>query len=109
MYVDLVRAYLHDYGSQAQLAQAMGVTEAYLSYLLAPVGGRGYWGQVLQRPAGSVGDERRFDKTPSLRRAGQIADEVGLVGERREVLLDHIRLARRAASSGGGGGRYDAT
>jgi hypothetical protein len=111
MYVDLIRAYLHDYGSQAVLARAIGVTEAYLSYLLTPVGSRvcGYWGQVLQRPPGQVGDERRFDKTPSQQRAAQIADEMGVAGDRREVLLNHIRLARYATINGSAVGRYDPT
>lgn len=111
MYVDLIRAYLRDYGSQLQLAQALGVTEAYLSYLLTPVGRHhgGYWGHVLQRTPDEIEDERRFDKTPSPQRAAQIADKVGVAGESRELLLEHIRGARRAAVSEPGTGRYDTT
>lgn len=36
-YIDLIRAYLRDYGSQHDLARALGLSEAYASYLLAPL------------------------------------------------------------------------
>lgn len=37
MYVDLIRAYLRDYGSQKDLARAMRVSEAYVSFLIEPL------------------------------------------------------------------------
>src|SRR3954454_22229480 len=37
MYIDLIRAYLRERGTQAGLARSLGVTEAYLSFAMEPV------------------------------------------------------------------------
>jgi hypothetical protein len=101
-YIDLIRAYLRDYGSQHDLARALGLSEAYASYLLAPLR-LGYdrrpahWTALLTAHGDEVAEAFRFVKTPSLRRARQIADLLCTDAERREVLLHHIELARRSS------------
>jgi hypothetical protein len=101
MYVDLIRAYLRDYGSQRDLARALGITEAYLSFLLEPLRVAGatrrslHWASVLTIPDYEVVDAFKFLKTPSEERADQIADQLCTDMERRDVLLYHINLARR--------------
>lgn len=100
MYVDLIRAYLRDYGSQRDLACALGVTEAYVSFLLEPLRAaaakrRGpYWASVLTVPEYEIVEAFKFLKTPSEERADQIADQLCTDVERRDVLLYHINLAR---------------
>jgi hypothetical protein len=99
-YIDLIRAYLRDYGSQHDLARALGLSEAYASYLLAPLRlgndrRRAHWADLLAARGGEVAEAFKFAKTPSRHRARQIADLLCTDAERREVLLHHIGLARR--------------
>jgi hypothetical protein len=101
MYVDLIRAYLRDYGSQRDLARALGMTEAYVSFLLEPLRAAEakrrslHWASVLAAPDYEIVEAFKFLKTPSEERAGQIADQLCTDTERRDVLLYHINLARR--------------
>jgi hypothetical protein len=101
MYADLIRAYLKDYGSQAQLARAIGVTEAYVSLLLEPLHAAGSkrrearWTAVLQASGHEIADEVKFLKSPSEERADQIARELCTDRDRRDVLRHHINLARK--------------
>jgi hypothetical protein len=101
MYVDLVRAYLLDYGSQSALARALNLTEAYVSFLLEPprlVGQSrldAHWGTVVSRPAHEISDALKFLKSPSLARARELSDHLVSDQERREVLLHHIQQAGR--------------
>jgi hypothetical protein len=98
-YIDLIRAYLADYGSQGNLARALGLSGAYLSYLLDPVTSSGHrregehWSAVLADGV-ELSERLGFAKTPSERRAKQIADELCDGMERRDVLLYHIARAR---------------
>jgi hypothetical protein len=99
-YIDLIRAYLRDYGSQHDLARALGLSEAYASYLLAPLrlGGDprpAHWAGMLTARGDEVAAALKFAKTPSLHRARQIADLLCTDAERRDVLLDHIARAGR--------------
>ena len=99
-YIDLIRAYLRDYGSQHDLARALGLSEAYASYVLAPLRlgddrRQAHWAALLTANGHEVAEAFKFAKTPSLHRAGQIADLLCTDTERREVLLHHIGLARR--------------
>ena len=99
-YIDLIRAYLRDYGSQHDLARALGLSEAYASYLLAPLRlgddrRQAHWADLLTARGDEVAEAFKFAKTPSQHRARQIADLLCTDAERREVLLHHIGLARR--------------
>jgi hypothetical protein len=99
-YIDLIRAYLRDYGSQHDLARALGLSEAYASYLLAPLRlgddrRPAHWADLLAARGGEVAEAFKFAKTPSRHRALQIADLLCTDAERREVLLHHIGLASR--------------
>jgi len=99
-YIDLIRAYLRDYGSQHDLARALGLSEAYASYLLAPLRldddrRAAHWADLLTARGDEVAEAFKFAKTPSQHRARQIADLLCPDAERREVLLHHIGLARR--------------
>ncbi|MFC6087571.1 hypothetical protein [Sphaerisporangium aureirubrum] len=97
-YIDLIRAYLRDYGSQRRLARALGMSDAYLSYLLEPLhGGGGHWSAALTAPAREVAEAFKFAKTPSERRAREIADTLCDDADRRDALLEHIELARATA------------
>ncbi|MGW7613476.1 hypothetical protein ACWGKW_40790 [Streptomyces sp. NPDC054766] len=100
MYIDLVHAYLEDYGTQRQLARALGVQDVHISNLLEPFrqfreGRRedAYWGDSVGILQVEVGEALKFLKTPSRLRAQQIADSLCSDRERRAVLLDHMRLA----------------
>lgn len=99
-YISLVRAYLLDYGSQHDLARALGLSEAYASLLLAPLhlGASRHevvhWSALLLAAGYEVAEAFKLIKTPSLARAQQIADHLCTDAERREVLLHHINLAR---------------
>jgi hypothetical protein len=95
MYVDLIQAYLRDYGTRSGLARALGLTEAYVSYLLAPVRGRdGYWAEALLVTPPVLAEELAMLKTPSRQRAEQMARHLCDDRARREVLLEHVHLAR---------------
>jgi hypothetical protein len=108
-YIDLIRAYLRDYGSQHDLARALGLSEAYASYLLTPLRlgddrRSAHWAALLASNSDEVAEAFKFAKTPSQHRARQIADLLCTDAERRQVLLHHVALARRpsgfAAPSG---------
>ncbi len=106
IYIDLIRAYLADYGSQRALASALGLSEAYASYLLEPprlAGGRRdqHWSVLLAESGHEVADAFRFVKTPSEARARQIAGQLASDAERRAVLLHHVRMARRLSGRPG--------
>jgi hypothetical protein len=94
MYVDLIRAYLRDYGSRRDLARALGVKEPFITYILAPAA---TWPpghphrHATQPPA----------KTPSMRRAEHIASLLCSDAERRDVLLHHIGQARNGLPATG--------
>ena len=97
-YIDLIRAYLRDYGSQHDLARALGLSEAYASYLLAPLSlgddrRQAHWAALLTANGDEVAEAFKFAKTPSRHRARQIADLLCTDAERRQVLLHHIALA----------------
>ena len=99
-YIDLVRAYLRDYGSQHDLARALGLSEAYASYMLAPLRSGddrrpGHWAELVTADGREVAEAFKFAKTPSADRARQIAGLLCTDADRREVLLHHIGLARR--------------
>jgi hypothetical protein len=102
-YIDLIRAYLVDYGSQRDLACALGFSEAYASYLLEPLrlasGGRqaGHWSVVLCAAGHEVAEAFKYVKTPAEIRARQIAEQLLTDADRRDVLLYHISMARRVA------------
>jgi len=108
-YIDLIRAYLLDYGSQRDLARALHMSEAYASYLLDPlrpaVSRRraAHWSVLLSASGLELAETLRFVKTPSQRRAQQIADQLCTDAERREALLDHINMARRSAEPSSAG------
>jgi hypothetical protein len=88
MYVDLIRAYLLDYGSRRDLARALGVKEPFITYILAPSAAAESPGNPGRRAA------RPPVKTPSTRRAEHIASLLCSDAERRDVLLHHIGQAR---------------
>lgn len=100
-YIDLVRSYLDDYGSQRQLARALGLSEPYVSYLLEPVraldGPRDeHWSVQLSAAGYQVAEAFKYVKTPSEARARQIADLLCQDRDRRDALLEEVRQARRA-------------
>lgn len=103
MYVDLIRVYLRDYGSQKDLARALGLTEAYLSFLVEPLRTTGtqrqdlHWAEMLTKNDLEIAEAFRFLKTPSEERASQLAAELCTEPERREVLQYHIAMARASA------------
>jgi hypothetical protein len=102
-YIDLIRAYLADYGSQRDLARALGISEAYASYLLEPVRLRlsrrqdGHWSILLCAAGHEVAEAFKYVKTPAEFRAQQIASQLLTDADRRDVLLYHVSLARRLA------------
>lgn len=102
-YIDLIRAYLADYGSQGDLARALGITEAYTSYLLEPLrlssGHRRtqHWSTILCTVGHEVAEAFKYVKTPAEVRAHQIAVQLLTDADRRDVLLYHINMARRTA------------
>jgi hypothetical protein len=102
-YIDLIRAYLVDYGSQRDLASALGFSQAYASYLLEPLrlttGGRqaGHWSVLLCAAGHEVAEAFKYVKTPAEARARQIAEQLLTDADRRDVLLYHINMARRPA------------
>jgi hypothetical protein len=100
MYIDLLRAYLLQYGSQRALARALGVSDAYLSLLLEPLrlpggGSRklAYWADAARWPRHDLAEALRALKSPSLDRARQLVDRLCSDEERREVLLYHVSQA----------------
>lgn len=100
-YIDLIRAYLVDYGAQRDLARALGLSEPYLSYLLEPVRVPGmrkaeHWSVLLARAGYEITEAFKYVKTPSQARAEQIARLLTSDAERRDILLEHVRLARAA-------------
>ncbi|MGH3185695.1 MAG: hypothetical protein ACRDPY_00675 [Streptosporangiaceae bacterium] len=107
MYLDLIRAYLRDYGSQRDLARALGLTEAYLSFLMKPLHAAGtrrresYWADILTRPDLEIVETFRFLKTPSEERASQLAAELCTEAERRDILRYHIAMAKASAKQHG--------
>jgi hypothetical protein len=108
-YIDLIRAYLRDYGSQHDLARALGLSEAYASYLLAPLRlgadrRPAHWADLLTANGAEVAEAFKFAKTPSRIRARQIADLLCTDAERRQVLLHHIALASRPSRFPAGDG-----
>jgi predicted transcriptional regulator len=100
MYIDLARAYLADYGSQSELARALGISNAALSYILKPwdpMGtGRRYepWGGSSELLVEDVSNALKQLKVPSNLRARQISQELCSDSERREALTHHMELAR---------------
>jgi len=102
-YIDLIRAYLVDYGSQRDLARALGLSEAYASYLLEPLrlanGPRQaeHWSVLLYAAGHEVAEAFKYVKTPAEVRARQIADQLLTDAARRDVLLYHISMAGRVA------------
>jgi hypothetical protein len=100
-YIDLIRAYLADYGSQHDLACALGLSEAYVSYLLEPLrlaSGRRqaeHWSVLLCAAGHEVAEAFKYVKTPSEVRARRIAEQLLTDADRRDVLRYHISLARR--------------
>ncbi len=100
MYVDLVRAYLPAYGSQARLAQALRVSQAFLSYLLATPGGRDQpWHKTLDLPKRELTEYLKQAKVPSTTRAREIANQLCTDRERRSVLMHYARLAQSRADA----------
>jgi len=103
MYVDLIRAYLRDYGTQKDLARALGMSEAYVSFLLEPLRTSemsqrtAHWSSALTAPELEIVEAFKFLKTPSEERARQIADQLCTDTQRRDFLRHHIDLARRSA------------
>ena len=102
-YIDLIDAYLVDYGTRRDLARALGVSEAYLSYLLKPLRTSTsrpgeHWATLLAAAGYEVADAFRFAKTPSQARARQIAQTLISDADRRDGLLFFISRAREAAS-----------
>jgi hypothetical protein len=101
IYIDLIRSYLADYGSQYKLARALGISEAYVSYLLEPLRvtlsprQALHWSTLLCAAGHEVAEAFKYVKTPAQLRAQQIADQLLTDGDRREVLLYHVRLARQ--------------
>jgi hypothetical protein len=102
-YIDLIRAYLADYGSQRDLARALGFSEAYASYLLEPPRLTGdsreapHWSTVLAAAGYEIAEAFKYVKTPAESRARQIADQLLTDADRREVLLYHVSMARKPA------------
>jgi hypothetical protein len=99
-YIDLIRSYLVDYGSQRNLARALGLSEPYVSYLLeharrAGTGQHEHWSVLLTAAGYEVAEAFKYVKTPSEARAQQIAGLLGCDRDRREALLAEVRLARR--------------
>jgi hypothetical protein len=107
-YIDLMRAYLADYGSQRDLARALGFSEAYASYLLEPLRltlsrrQAVHWSILLCAGGHEVAEAFKYAKTPAEVRARQIADQLITDTDRRDVLLHHVTMARRAAGSSPG-------
>jgi hypothetical protein len=106
MYIDLLRAYLLEYGSQRALARALGFSDAYLSQLLEPPRSPGdgsrrlvYWADAAKWPPYDLTGSLRALKSPSLDRARQLADHLCSDEERREVLLYHVNQARASLGS----------
>ena len=100
-YIDLIRSYLADYGSQRNLARALGLSEPYVSYLLEPArrshGLRHeHWSVQLSAAGYQVAETFTYVKTPSEARAHQIAALLGRDRDRREALIEEVRQARRA-------------
>ncbi len=100
MYVDLVRAYLADYGTQEELARALNLSAPYMSYILKPFDAglessrvSAHWEDVEDVPLLDISEALKYLKTPAKGRARQIADTLCSDSERREVLLEHMRLA----------------
>lgn len=100
MYVDLIRAYLRDYGSQKDLARALRLSEAYVSFLIEPLrqpdSARriSHWSWVFDSADYQIADAFKYAKTPSRSRARQMADELSTDSDRRDVLLHHVEFAR---------------
>jgi hypothetical protein len=100
MYIDLVRAYLLRYGTQSKLARVLGVTEAYLSFLLEPFRpyGQGrrdaYWAVVLDTPPHEIIETLKFLKAPSPDRATQLAEHLCSEVEEQALLLYHVACSR---------------
>lgn len=109
MYIDLIRAYLPEYGSQRDLARSLGVTEAYISYVLKPVQPWGHahqsehWSALTAAGEHAISEAFKSDniKTPSAVRAREVAARLASDSERRETLLHHIELARRSSAPSG--------
>lgn len=101
MYIDLVRAYLREYGKQSGLARAIGVTEAYLSFLLEPFHPyqqrrqHAYWDLAIDMPPHGIVETLKYLKTPSPHRAKQLAELLCTQPEQYAFLLHHLDLARR--------------
>ncbi|MGH3190089.1 MAG: hypothetical protein ACRDOL_23050 [Streptosporangiaceae bacterium] len=102
-YIDLIRAYLIDYGSQRDLSRALGLSEAYASYLLEPLRLASdrrqaeHWSVPLCAAGYEVAEAFKYVKTPTEVRARQIAEQLLTDGDRRDVLRYHISMARRRA------------
>ncbi|WP_280862068.1 hypothetical protein [Streptomyces sp. SAI-144] len=100
MYVDLTRAYLVDYGTQEKLAQALNLSAPYIHYALKPFRTDpeadlryAYWEDSDDVTLVDIEEKLKYLKIPSMKRARQIADTLCSDKERREVLLEHMRLA----------------
>ena len=103
MYVDLIRSYLQDYGSQRDLARALRLSEAYVSFLLEPLRVPGaprprlYWASALTAPDFEIFEAFRFLKTPSEDRARQLASVLCTESDRCDALLYHISMAQASS------------
>ena len=104
MYMDLIRAYLRDYGTQKDLGRALGISEAYISFLLEPLRtaemnrNAAHWSSALTAPEQEIAGVFKFLKTPSEERAQQITDQLCTDMQRRDFLLHQIDLARKSVS-----------
>jgi hypothetical protein len=114
-YIDLIRAYLADYGSQGDLARALGFSEAYASYLLEPLRltfsrrQAVHWSVLLCAAGHEVAEAFKYVKTPADVRARQIADQLLTDADRRDVLLYHVNMARRPTESSPGSAALSGT
>lgn len=104
MYIDLIRSYLRTYGSQRELAQAVGIHEVVLSGLLEPVRATyqprrdTYWAETLTLPAKETAYLPDEVRVLSLARIQRIVEELSSDAERRAVLLEHLERAGESST-----------
>jgi hypothetical protein len=104
-YIDLIDAYLVDYGTRRDLARALGVSEVFISYLLKPVRTstsrpNEHWATSLAAAGYEIAEAFKLAKTPSQARARQLAQTLVCDADRRDALLFHISRARKPADQG---------
>ncbi len=81
VYIAILNSTLQEPGSKRGLAQHIGISQQYLSYLLNP-----------------ETDDLYNSRIPSSKVAGKIANALPLEHEQREHLLEHMYLARDCTS-----------